>query len=545
MAPLCYISSTFSDLKHERKLVFDWLAKQAGLYTPVNSEAQSPHPVLKTCFDDIQRCDIYILLLGACYGTRSDSEYGEGLSYTHHEFRHAKKLGKQCFAFQIEASKYYAKITTEDVERRDKFWKEIKEHVTPVIVSADKLIDELSTSLNKYARGSYEEGVSGLVPRPPVNESAQVDPASRVNSLEAVPEIQAALMIKLQETGGSGIDEILFEFDADLFTESSTPGRGPELPWALHYQELRLDIGPRENKLFDDLGPYIAKCWENAEAKLNKLKADGLILAYKLHVEIFACRIAVDKDFGRLDVSTQPSDNASSSQRRSTRKKSLLSMPYLLRSLDRLRADFSKINNLENQWLSIKQPVSQAIATCKCPYVEGQSEAINPQDRLESFYTRLASYPAHFHLPALPRDKDNKDEFFDEIVWSGIPIALWWANISAPSSQILLQRSKLLFEQLAGECLPNQLKVEIREDNNIKNKATKNETGKETEEEMEEETVLIDLQLSNLMMHDLALRRRDLFTREPDWIPDLVLLIDCPGRYPKKFQVQEPYFSQS
>ena len=542
MAHLCYISSTFSDLEHERKLVFGWLAKQAGLYTPVNSEAQSPHPVLKTCFDDIQRCDIYILLLGARYGTRSDSQYGKNLSYTHHEFKHAKELGKQCYAFQMEASKAYDDVTPADVENSINFRKEVGSYKK---VSADKLIDELSTSLNKYECGSYVEGISGLVPRPPLNESAQVDPTSRVNSLETVPEIQAALMIKLQETGGSEMDEILFEFDADLFTESSTPGRGQELPWALHYQELRLDIGPRENKQFYDLGPYIAKCWENAEAKLNKLKADGLIPAYKLHVEIFACRIAVDKDFGRLDVSTQPSDNASSSQRRPTRKKSLLSMPYLLRSLDRLRADFSVTNNLENKWLAIKQSVSKAIATCKCPYVEGQSEASNPRDRLESFYTRLASYPAHFHLPALPRDKDNKDEFFDEIVWSGIPIALWWANIRAPSSQILLQRSKLLFEQPAGECLPNQLKVEIREDSNVKNKATKNETGKETEEETEEETVLIDLKLSNLMMHDLALRRRDLFTREPGWIPDLVLLIDCPGRYPKKFQVQEPYFSQS
>ena len=91
----------------------------------------------------------------------------------------------------------------------------------------------------------------------------------------------------------------------------------------------------------------------------------------------------------------------------------------------------------------------------------------------------------------------------------------------------------------------NKLKAKTKEDSNTKNEVTKNETGKESVEETEEETVLIDLQLSKLMMHDLALRRRDLFTREPDWIPDLVLLIDCPGRYPKKFQVQEPYFSQS
>jgi hypothetical protein len=541
MALLCYISSTFSDLENERKLVFDWLAKQTGLYTPVNSEAQSPDLTLKTCFDDIQRCEVYILLLGARYGTRADSQYGEDLSYTHHEFKHAKELGKQCYAFQIKASEAWDDVSNSDNDSRKNFWKEVKSYKK---VSADKLIDELSTSLNRYAHGSWEEGISGLVPQPPPNESAKVVPISSVNSLEAMPAIQAALMIQLKDTGASGADGNLFEFDAELFIESSTPERVFEAPWALLYQDLSLDIEPKENKLFGDLGPYIAECWDNAEAKLYKLKTAGTIPAYKLHVEIFTCRIAMNENFGRLVIPIQPSDNGRPSQR-PARTKYLLSMPFLLRSWDRLSADCSVKNNLEYQWSKTNQPVTQAIATCKCPYVEGQSDASNPQDRLESFYTRLESYPAHFHLPALPRDKDNKDELFDEIVWSGIPIALWWANIRSTSIQILLQRSKLLFEQLAGEGLPNQLKAEVKEDSSTKNEATKNETGKETEEETEDETVEIYLQLSNLMMHYLAIRRRDLFTRYPDWIPDLVLLIDCPDRYPKKFQTQQPQFSQS
>ena len=518
MALLCYISSTFSDLENERKLVFDWLAKQTGRYTPVNSEAQSPDLTLKTCFDDIQRCEVYILLLGARYGTRADSQYGEDLSYTHHEFKHAKELGKQCYAFQIKASEAWDDVSNSDNDSRKNFWKEVKSYKK---VSADKLIDELSTSLNKYARGSYEEGISGLVPQPPPNESAKVVSISSVNSLEAMPAIQAALMIQLMDKGNSEADQ-LFDFIAELFIESSTPERVFEAPWALLYQDLSLDIEPKENKLFGDLGPYIAECWDNAEAKLYKLKTAGTIPAYKLHVEIFTCRIAMNENFGRLVIPTQPSDNGRPSQR-PARTKYLLSMPFLLRSWDRLSADCSVKNNLEDQWSKTNQPVTQAIATCKCPYIPCQSEAGNPQDRLESFYTRLASYPAHFHLPALPHANDLKVEFFDEIVWSGIPIALWWSNVSDSSRQILLQRCKLLFKQPAEECLPNQL----------------------TEKETEDETVEIYLRLSNLMMHDLAIRRKELFTREPDWIPDLVLLIDCPDRYPKKFQTQQPQFSQS
>ncbi len=519
MSHRCYISSTFSDLKEERKLVFDWLAKQGGLFTPVNSEAQSPDPILQSCFNDIERCNIYILLLGARYGTRCDGQYGDDLSYTHHEFRHAHKQGKQCFAYRIEESRDYADVSPDDVASRNGFWEEVGKNVRPLkTVAADKLIDELSTSLIKYVHGSYNEGVSGLAPQPPPNDPKQLQPNSNSESLEAMPAILVALMIELKETGGSGTDGSRFEFDAELFIESSATGRGVDVPWGLGYQELSLDVGPRQNKHFWDLGPYIAECWSNAEAKLYRLKAAGTIPAYTLYVEIFTCRIAVDQDFGHLVISSQPCVNGSLSQNSSTRKKTLLSVPFLLRSLDRLSDDSRVRNNLEDQWLKTKQPVTTAIATCKCPYAQGHSEASNPQKRLESFYTRLATFPAHFHLPSLPHANDQKEEFFIEVVWSGIPIALWWNNVRDRSRQVLLQRCQLLFEQIAGEDLSNQLKAE--------------------KEDEEAESILVDLKLSGLMMHDLAIRRRNLFAIDPDWISDLVLLIDCPGRHPKKYQTR-------
>lgn len=513
-------------------LVFNWLAKQDGLYTPVNSEAQSPNPILKSCFDDIESCDIYILLLGARYGTRSDGQHGDDLSYTHHEFRHAHMKGKQCFAYRIEESRDYADVSPADVASRNGFWEEVNSVRPLKAVAADKLIDELSTSLNKYVHGTYKKGISGLAPQPPPNDPKQVQPNSNSESLQAMPAILVALMIELKESGGSGTDGSRFEFDAELFIESSITGRGVDVPWALGYQELSLDVGPRQNKHFWDLGPYIAECWSNAEAKLYRLKAAGTIPAYTLYVEIFACRIAVDQDFGRLVISTQPCDNGSLSQNSSTRKKSLLSVPFLLRSLDRLSDDNRVRNNLEDQWLKTKQHVTTAIATCKCPYAEGHNEASNPQERLESFYTRLATFPAHFHLPSLPRANDQKEEFFMEVVWSGIPIALWWSNVRDRSHQVLLQKCQLLFEQTAGEDLSTQLKAEKEAGSQAK-QAKKNK-----DKDEEAESILIDLKLSGLMMHDLAIRRRNLFAIDPDWISDLVLLIDCPGRHPKKYQTR-------
>jgi hypothetical protein len=183
------------------------------------------------------------------------------------------------------------------VESRNKFWEEILKNVTPFTVPVDKLIYWLSIKLSNYAGGSWEEGISGLVPQPPPNESAKVVPIPSVNSLEAMPAIQAALMIQLKDTGASGADGNLFEFDAELFIESSTPERVFEAPWALLYQDLSLDIEPKENKLFGDLGPYIAECWDNAEAKLYKLKTAGTIPAYKLHVEVFYVPDCHEREF--------------------------------------------------------------------------------------------------------------------------------------------------------------------------------------------------------------------------------------------------------
>lgn len=82
-----YVSSTVLDLKAERQAVIDWLI--AADHQPVHSYRPDSETVRESCLDDIDRCDLYVLLLGSRYGFQPDDGNPEHLSITHLEFRRA------------------------------------------------------------------------------------------------------------------------------------------------------------------------------------------------------------------------------------------------------------------------------------------------------------------------------------------------------------------------------------------------------------------------------------------------------------------------
>ncbi|MVF22617.1 DUF4062 domain-containing protein [Methylocaldum sp. BRCS4] len=83
-----YVSSTFLDLKAERQAVMNWLIT-AG-HQPVHSYAPDTETVHESCLDDVDGCDIYVLILGYRYGHQPKADNPENLSITHLEYRRAK-----------------------------------------------------------------------------------------------------------------------------------------------------------------------------------------------------------------------------------------------------------------------------------------------------------------------------------------------------------------------------------------------------------------------------------------------------------------------
>ena len=65
-----YISSTFNDLKNFRQAIINCIVSLGDYYKPVSMEfydAEDAHFV-KKCLDDVEACNIYILILGKRYG---------------------------------------------------------------------------------------------------------------------------------------------------------------------------------------------------------------------------------------------------------------------------------------------------------------------------------------------------------------------------------------------------------------------------------------------------------------------------------------------
>ena len=90
-----FISSTYSDLKHERARVMQTIMSlnciPAGMELfPASNDEQ--FEFIKKVIDD---CDYYVLIVGGRYGSLSE----EGMSYTEKEFEYAKHKGLPILAF--------------------------------------------------------------------------------------------------------------------------------------------------------------------------------------------------------------------------------------------------------------------------------------------------------------------------------------------------------------------------------------------------------------------------------------------------------------
>ena len=87
-----YVSSTVADLKRERRAVMEWLV--AAGHQPVHSYLPNSDTVRDSCLEDVDSCDLYVLILGHRYGFQPSEDNPEGLSITRLEFRRAGQSGK-------------------------------------------------------------------------------------------------------------------------------------------------------------------------------------------------------------------------------------------------------------------------------------------------------------------------------------------------------------------------------------------------------------------------------------------------------------------
>src|SRR5438552_3001829 len=86
-----YVSSTIVDLEAERRAVMEWL--RAARHQAVDSYLPDSETLRDSCLNDVDGCDLYVLILGHRYGFQIEAENPEKLSITHLEFRRAGQSG--------------------------------------------------------------------------------------------------------------------------------------------------------------------------------------------------------------------------------------------------------------------------------------------------------------------------------------------------------------------------------------------------------------------------------------------------------------------
>ncbi len=137
------VSSTYLDLLPYRKVVIEEIERAGMLHCGMEQEPAPDKDVIAVSWDMVDKCDIFICLIGARYGFRPECKdrNPDGLSIVELEHRRAKELGKPRHYFHLNGEMRYSPealqcLTAEVREGLDgrlvSFMKDVHNAVTPV-----------------------------------------------------------------------------------------------------------------------------------------------------------------------------------------------------------------------------------------------------------------------------------------------------------------------------------------------------------------------------------------------------------------------------
>lgn len=158
-----FVSSTFEDLKDERKKVQDTILSMYQFPIGMEMFSAADEEQWEIIQETIDSSDYYVLIIGHRYGSVIEEGEYAGISYTQKEFRYALEKGIPVLAFLIADSVLITKDKieqeTEKVKKLEAFKKEIMtgRHVE-WWTSAEDLSNKVMNSLNKQINKGKRPG---------------------------------------------------------------------------------------------------------------------------------------------------------------------------------------------------------------------------------------------------------------------------------------------------------------------------------------------------------------------------------------------------
>lgn len=185
-----FISSTYADLKEERRKILDILLMAdcipAGMEAFVASDVEQFEVIKKV----IELCDYYILIIGKRYGSINEQT---GLSYTEMEYEYAKKLGIPVLVFAldeaVEVTPDKMDVELEKVEALRKFRQKA---LTNRLATIWKTQDELTGAVAIAIMRATKE-----IQRPGWQRATDYDEASLRRTIMGLQEQNKKLSVSL------------------------------------------------------------------------------------------------------------------------------------------------------------------------------------------------------------------------------------------------------------------------------------------------------------------------------------------------------------
>jgi hypothetical protein len=253
--PWAFISSPRGEMENLRDRARDGAIRARALPVGMESWGAKARPSINTCFDELDRCDVMILVIGHRYGSQPR---GSDKAYTELEYEKAVERGIPVLAFVSKSTTVdMQKVDPDDLARLQAFKKRLQDAEQQMFAqfhSDDELEKLVHQSLREWQDeegGQQNSGASQQTISPATDRGA----AGSVSHKER----------PLQEMWATVDDEFEARFHYDLLEEHSHDVlQNPHSTTTLHWREVfhafaaRLIMGAQSGQLKDVLAKQIA-----------------------------------------------------------------------------------------------------------------------------------------------------------------------------------------------------------------------------------------------------------------------------------------------
>lgn len=159
-----FVSSTFEDLKEERKAVFDTLIEMNCFPVGMENFPTCNRTQMDYIMEKIQECDIYILILAGKYGSIASN----GLSFTENEYDYAKSINKPMICILHKDFNLLSKDKIEKGARKKEllrnFYDKVKKELVKFYLDKKEIQKAVCTSIYHLLMGCNQRTIFSNFP---------------------------------------------------------------------------------------------------------------------------------------------------------------------------------------------------------------------------------------------------------------------------------------------------------------------------------------------------------------------------------------------